>query len=225
MRWAVAVAVFAASVNCSCSRARCAPRGPALSEEARTAVPRVLLVATHGGGDHVGGVIAPLGCRLGVGEACLSLVREGLVTRAADGRIHRLGRPTRAWNCNQEIDDEPDYAVFESGERIRFSRDAQLLVTSGELPIMAEPGTRELLVDLDRDRVVDRVANNGTSVSIVNGRTGMRVVVASRGMALFLVGVADVHDDGKAEVVFREGDQYRASDIDGHDADLGFGCL
>ncbi len=135
------------------------------------------------------------------------------------------GRPMRTWNCDQDMDIDPDDSVFESSASLHFSEDPQLLVTSGALPAMARPDEDHLVVDLDRDGVMDRVTNQGSSLSIISGRTGVLVYVEARGMFLHLVGVVDLYGDGLLKVIFREGSRYRATDVNGQDLDLGFGYL
>lgn len=197
--------------------------------------PRVLFVAASGQfatyppaeDDEGRTMIAPLGCKAGVGEACLQSVRERNVARSSDGRPFRLGRRTRAWNCDTHDGPPEFYATFESDIQLPEDGD-QLLVMNGESPLVLAPGSSAFDVDLDGDGVVEHVAveNRNTGISITNGKTGVAIHVPSAsGLSIVhLVGAAPVKSDATKDVIFREGRLYRAVGADGHAFDLGFGC-
>jgi hypothetical protein len=177
--------------------------------------------------DHSKTVIAPLGCKAGVGDACLPSIHKGDIARSADGRAFRVGDPTRAWNCDTH-DVKPDfYAVFESDVQLPDGGD-QLLVVNGEAPFVVAPGSSAIDFDLDGDGAAEHVVleNRNAALSITNGRTHAVVHVESAsGLSIVnLVGAADVRGDGKKLIIFREGHFYRAVGFDGKAFDLGFGC-
>jgi hypothetical protein len=198
--------------------------------------PRVLLVAIGGRypsypapdpDDEGITMIAPLGCKAGVGPACLAALRAGQVTLAADGRTFRLGRLAHAWNCDTTDQSHEYDPAFESGLQLAADGDA-LLVTGGEVPIVVAPGSISLDVDLDRDGRQEHVTiDDRTTISIEDGRTGRTVRVdGESGLRIVhLVGAADLRDDGDLEVIVREGRRYRAVGLDGSLLDLGAGCL
>ncbi len=197
--------------------------------------PYVLLVAA--GGQYsvppgaLGGppttLIAPLGCKAGVGAACLPSLHQGDVARSARGGVFHVGEPTRVWNCDTH-DVNPDfYAAFESDVQLSEDSD-QLLVMNGEVPVVVAPGSSAIDVDLDGDGVAEHVAleNKNAALSITNGRTHAVIHIDSAsGLNIMnLVGAADVRGDGKKKIIFREGRFYRAVGLDGTAFDLGFGC-
>jgi hypothetical protein len=202
---------------------------------AGTPRPYVLLVAV--GGQHSAfpdaagegaTMIAPLGCKVGVGEACLPSVREGDVGVSADGRRLRLGHRTHAWNCDTHDLHPAYYATFESDVRLPGDSD-QLVVLNGASPMMVDPRASTIDVDLDGDGVAEHVAleNRNSALSITNGRTGAAIHVKSAsGLSIVhLVGAADVRGDGRKLVIFSEGRFFRAVGADGHAFALGFGCF
>lgn len=197
---------------------------------------RVLLVAASGQSatypsaeaDEGKTMIAPLGCKAGIGEACLPLVHEGDLARSVDGRVFRLGRRTRAWNCDTHDVTPEFYTAFESDLSLP-EEDDQLLVLNGQSPLILAPGSSAFDVDLDGDGVAEHVAseNRNTGISITNGKTGVAIHVPSvSGLSIVhLVGAAAVKSDATKDVIFREGRLYRAVGGDGHAFDLGFGCI
>lgn len=171
-------------------------------------------------------MIAPLGCFLGVGAACLPLLAEGQKAYAADGRVFTLGAATFAWDCGSDPEGEQrHFATFKSDIELTLHEDDQLLTTGSVRPVHVSRSAHEMSVDLDGDGVAERVSEDGMTLFISNGRTGHTVRVRSIIGGIHLVGAADVRDDGLVKVIFQETSLYRAVGMDARPFDLGYGCL